>query len=78
MTHCVVSYISLNCQIVDSMQCACSIVGMMDCIVFNIGFGYSADHMEMERISSKLECLTDLCELNILDSSLNRLVSWRM
>ena len=75
VTHCVISYISLNCQIVDSMQCACSIVGMMDGIVFDVGFCNSADHMEMKRISSKLECLTDLSELNILNSTFNRLVS---
>ena len=71
MAHRVVSNVSLNCQIVDSVESACSVVSVMDGIVFNVRLCYSTNHMEVEWISTKLECLTDLCELNVFNSSLN-------
>ena len=69
MSHVLIGHIILYLEIMDTMNCDSSIVCLPDCIVTNIRLVDSSNHVEMDWISSKLEGLTHIEELSVLDSS---------
>ena len=69
MAHSVIGNIVLNPQVVDSMDSDCPVEGVMDGIISNIGIVHSAYHMEMNWVRSQDKGLTDIIELDTIDSS---------
>ena len=69
MAHCVISYVMNDSQEADSMNSACSVERLMNCVSLDVGFSDCSDKMEMNGISTKLESLPNIVELNILNSS---------
>jgi hypothetical protein len=65
VTHSIISYIILDLEIVNSMQCYSTIVSLMDCITPHVGLVNGSNHVEMNGITTELERLTDVCKLNI-------------
>jgi len=49
--------------------------GLMDSVTSDVGLGDRANQMEVNRIPSELECLTYIEELDVFDSSNNRLAT---
>jgi hypothetical protein len=71
-----VSHIVLDLQVVYSMNGHSSVVSLPDSIVSDIGLVDCSNHMEMDWVSSKLEGLTHVVELYILNPSNARFISW--
>jgi hypothetical protein len=53
----------------DIMEGNSSVVSVMDRVSSDVGFSNSTNSMEMKWISSKLESLTDISKLAILESA---------
>jgi hypothetical protein len=69
VTHSVVSNILLDSEVMDSVSCHSTIVGVMDRITLDKRSMHSTDHMEVNGISPKLEGLTCLCALDVVNPS---------
>jgi hypothetical protein len=50
---------------VSSMHCKCSVVTLMNGIAMCVRVMNGTNHMEMDSVSSKFECLTDICEFSV-------------
>ena len=57
------------------MKRGSSIVALMDRVVFNVRLRDSSNHMEVDRVAAKLECMTDIVELAIFNFTDCRLVT---
>jgi len=71
-------YIFSNSQVVDTVNSASSVKRLLDSITFDVRVMYNAYQMEMNRISSKLEGLPNIEEVNIFNSSSESLHTIRM
>ena len=58
-----------NSQVVDTVKSASSVKRLLDSVSFNVRVMNDTYQMEMNRISSKLECLPNIEEVNIFNSS---------
>ena len=65
VTHSIVSNILLYSQVLDTMDCYCSVVRVIDGVSHCIRVFNCSDDMEMTRISTKLESLTNISHFNI-------------
>lgn len=75
MTHGIVGDVVLNREVVDSVQCDSSVVGLMDGITLGVRVVDCSNHMEMNGVTTKLEGLTDVSEFTVFDFTNQRLVS---
>lgn len=62
----------------DSMHGDSSVVTLMDGHTFHVRVVDCTNHMEMNGISTKLEGLTDICQLNVREPGCKRIISLRM
>lgn len=68
MTLDVICYILYKPQIMNSVNSASSVVGLMDCITNDVGVVNSSDQMEMDWISTQLEGLAYIEKFDMADS----------
>jgi len=52
-------------QVVSSVHCECSVVTLMNGITMCIRVMNGTNHVEMDGVSSKFECLTYICEFGV-------------
>ena len=69
VTHRFVSNIISNSQIMNGVNSDSSVVSMMNCITVHITIMDCTYSMEVNRVSTKLEGLTNVSQFNILDPS---------
>lgn len=60
MTLSVISHILSNSQVVDTMDGASSVVSLMDSVTLDVGIVDITNQVVMDRVSTKLEGLTDI------------------
>lgn len=60
VTHSVVRDIVFNSEIMNSVSCDSSIVSIMYCVSNHIGFVNITNHVEVNRVTTQLKCLTDI------------------
>jgi hypothetical protein len=65
VTFAFVNNIVCQSQVVSSVHCECSIVTLMNGITVRIRVMNGTNHVEMDSISSKFECLTDISEFGV-------------
>ena len=78
MSHSSVGNVILHSQEMNTVDCHCSVKGMVNSVVPDVRVMHSADHVEMQRISAQLEGLTHISEFSVLYSSCQRVVSGRV
>ena len=76
VTHCVPVDVPFDSEVLDAVESRAAIVAAHDYVVFYVGFGHFANHMEMDGVLSELESLTNIFKLNVLDPSNDSLVAW--
>jgi len=74
----VVNHIVRNPQVVSSMHCESSIERSVGCETFAVRFVHSSNHVEMNGISANFESLTDFIKFNVLQTSNEGVISFRM
>ena len=69
VAHTVIDDVILDSQVVDAVDGHATIVGLVNCIVADVGVLYVSAHVEVNRIPSKLESLANIGQLDVLDPS---------
>jgi hypothetical protein len=59
----------LNSEIINTMCRDSSVVGLMNCVADDVRLVNSTDHVEVDRIPTKFESLSDIFQLNVANSS---------
>ena len=75
MAHCVVGNVVSHSQVEHVMDSYSPVIGPVYRVSVDIGVEDCADHVEVNRISAKLEGLPYISQLNVLYSSNQGLVS---
>ena len=75
VAHRVISYVVLDSEVVDTVNCDCTVEGVMDGIISHIRRVHCANHMEVNRVATKDEGLADIGELDAIDSCSSGFVS---
>lgn len=76
MAHGVIGNVLFDSEVVHTVNGDSSVVGLMDGVALNVGLVHGSNHMEMERVSTELESLTDIGKLNVLNATNARLITW--
>ena len=71
-------HVAVDKQVLDTMDCSTAIVTSHDNVVLDVRLADMTNHVEVNWVLSKQECLTNIFKLQILDSSDDRLISWRV
>jgi hypothetical protein len=69
VAHGVIGNIVLNSQVVNSMNSDGSVVSVVNGVIPDVRVVNCSNHVEMDRVSSQLEGLSNLLELSILNST---------
>ena len=69
VTHGVEGKVIDDPQVVHSMNGHCSVVSVMNRVMSDIRFVHNANHVEVDGVAAELESLTNISQLNILNSS---------
>ena len=78
VSHCIPVTITLDSQILDTVNSCATIIAAHHCVVSDIRLGYASNHMIMDWILSKKECLSYVVQLQVLNTSNYRFVTWRV
>ena len=78
MPHNIIDNVISQSQIARTMESESSVEALMDGVSFYVGVMHVTNHMEMDSISAKLECLTHVRELTESKSSCQRVISHRV
>ena len=65
VTHSVVRNVFFYSEMMYTMSSYGSVVGVVNCVTNNIRLVYVSNKMEVDRITTKLESLTDVLHFNI-------------
>ena len=65
-------------QVMSTVHSESSVVTLMNSVTMSVRGVYCTDHMEMDSISSKFECLTHIGNLSVTRSSSQRVITFRM
>ena len=76
MSHRVEGEVIDDPQVVHSMYGHCSVVTMMNRVMSRIRFVHSSNHVEVDRVAPELESLANISQLNVLNSSNDRFISF--
>jgi len=74
MAHSVVNNIVFNCEVRHGVDSDSSVVSLMDGVTLDQRLGNSADDVEVDRVSSQLECLTNIEEFSVKNASNARFI----
>ena len=69
MAHGIVRHIVLHLEIVHTVNSHGTVVRLMNGIVAHVRLVHGANHVEMDGVSSELEGLTDVSELDVLNAT---------
>lgn len=67
VAHRVKGHVVSDTEVMDSVSCYGSVVGLVNGVTFNVRFYDRADQMEMDRVPTKLKRLANIKKLNVLD-----------
>lgn len=63
-------------KVVNTVECGASVVSLMDRVLLDVRLLHGANHMEMDRVATKHESLTNISELAVLDPANDRFITW--
>jgi hypothetical protein len=75
VSHCVVSEVLLNSEVVYSVESNGSVISSGNGVPNNVGVVHSSNHMEMDGVSTELESLTDILKLDVTNFSYKRFIT---
>jgi hypothetical protein len=78
VAHSIVSYVVNDLEVMNSMEGHSAIVSLVNSVVASVGLVDGTNHMEMNGVATQLESLSDVSELNVLNSADNGLISGRV
>jgi hypothetical protein len=76
VAHCIKRHIVNNSKVVHAVYCYCSVVALVYRVASNVRLANTADHVEINWVTTEFVSLPYICELDILDSANARLIAW--